>query len=159
MRESFKNLYIEGYGVVKVGSLGTIIGKKGKMKPNNQNTKGYYRVHLGKHTYSVHRLVATAFIPNISDLPEVNHKDGNKANNSVDNLEWVTGKQNIIHAIKNNLFSSKLLYEDITNIKSMYRTGLYTYEDLAKIYNVSYSNIGYIIRNDSWKCSLGGDNN
>lgn len=55
-----------------------------------------------KKTYRIHRLVADTFIPNPLGLPEVNHIDMNKENNRVDNLEWVTRKQNEVHAIKNN---------------------------------------------------------
>lgn len=51
----------------------------------------------------IHRLLAMTFIPNPNNLPEVNHKDGNKENNALDNLEWVTGSQNIRHAFTNNL--------------------------------------------------------
>lgn len=64
---------------------------------------GYLMVRLTvngvKKGYAVHRLVAKTFIPNPDNLPVVNHKDGNKLNNSVDNLEWVTQSQNRIHAI------------------------------------------------------------
>lgn len=68
-----------------------------------RNVCGYDRVHLhvnGKNKLVlVHRLVAQAFIPNVDNLPEVNHKDGNKQNNDVSNLEWVTKSQNKRHSI------------------------------------------------------------
>ena len=68
------------------------------------NNNGYRYVTLNleetRKNYRVHRLVAEKFIPNPNNLPQVNHKDGNKENNCVSNLEWVTAKENIIHAEK-----------------------------------------------------------
>ena len=61
-----------------------------------------------KKNYLVHRLIAQAFIPNPNNLPIVNHKDGNKLNNAVDNLEWVTQSENRIHAVKTGI--SNLAY-------------------------------------------------
>lgn len=150
MIECFCPLLIDGYGYVQVGNQGTIVGKRGIMHPNNQNSKKYYRVHIGNRMYSVHRLVAMAFIPNPNNLPEVNHKNGDKSDNRSDNLEWVTGKDNVKHALKAGLTQTKLQYEDVQTIKQLYATGNYTYYDLADMYNVSYSNIGYIVRNDIW---------
>ena len=64
---------------------------------------GYLVVGLCSKQYRVHRLVAQAFIDNPENKPQVNHKDGNKLNNCVDNLEWVTSRENIIHAVENSL--------------------------------------------------------
>ena len=70
---------------------------KGKVMPN-----GYIMVRLhkdGEETNALaHRLVAQAFIPNPDNLPEINHKDGNRANNQVSNLEWCTAQENTIHS-------------------------------------------------------------
>lgn len=75
---------------------------------NTLSSSGYYHVQLYKSnkkvkTILVHILVARAFIPNPDNLPEVNHKDGNKSNNKSSNLEWVTKSQNTVHAIENHL--------------------------------------------------------
>ena len=69
--------------------------------------KGYQLIDLYKDgersKKRVNRIVAEAFIPNPDNKPEVNHKDGNKQNNNVDNLEWVTSKENCRHAWDNGL--------------------------------------------------------
>lgn len=79
------------------------------LKPQTDNN-GYHRITVtierDKTTFKVHREVARAFIENPNSLPQVNHKDGNKTNNCVDNLEWVTNKDNAHHAIKNGLWDS-----------------------------------------------------
>lgn len=78
------------------------------------NPKGYLYCHVGGKHRSVHRLVAQSFVTNPDNLPQVNHKDGNKQNNSADNLEWVTNQENQRHAVKNGLRN----IEDMTNVTS-----------------------------------------
>lgn len=80
----------------------------GILKPNKING-GYRLVMLtNSHTrkgFLVHRLVAESFIENPNCLPQVNHIDGNKENNTVSNLEWCTAKENMLHSVKNRLRS------------------------------------------------------
>jgi len=75
---------------------------KGQLKQCSINNRGYYSTTLCKNShyqhFVIHKLVAIAFIPNPDNKEYINHKDGNKLNNSVDNLEWVTMSENNQHA-------------------------------------------------------------
>lgn len=74
-----------------------------KLKPSSN--RGYYVVNINRKPRSVHRLVATAYIDNPEHKPQVNHIDGNKHNNRVDNLEWCTGEENIAHAWRTGIMT------------------------------------------------------
>lgn len=82
------------------------------LKPIFNKKRGYYQIYLRKNniscTFKPHRLVAEAFIPNPDNLPEVNHKDENKVNNRVDNLEWCTSKYNSNYGTINNRIAKAL---------------------------------------------------
>lgn len=106
---------IEGYeGLYQVSSEGRVkslkFGKE-KILKNIKDSKGYLKVQLhkeGRKTFKVHRLVATAFIPNSNNLPEVNHKNENPTDNRVDNLEWCNRTYNINYGTRNNKTSKAL---------------------------------------------------
>ncbi len=86
------------------------------------NKKGYHKVYLSvkskKYSRYVHRLVAETFILNPENKKTVNHKDCNKDNNNVSNLEWMTNKENMQHAFKNGVFKERNKTA-IFNIKHM----------------------------------------
>lgn len=97
---------IQGYeGLYAVSSKGRVKNiDTGKVLKNNINNHGYVRIGLyngdGKRKWiRIHRLVAEAFIPNPDNLPQVNHKDENKTNNNVENLEWCLASKNIRHSV------------------------------------------------------------
>lgn len=78
-----------------------------------ENKKGYLKVFAPcerrgkKKWFFVHRLIAEAFIENKYNKLQINHKDCNKKNNNIENLEWVSAKENVAHAILNGLFNKK----------------------------------------------------
>lgn len=103
---------------------------------------GYYYVDLfykkTRKKIALHRLLAIHFIPNKNNKRTVNHKDGNKLNNDLTNLEWCTDSENIKHAYDNNLNSAvkKLENKDLKNVVDIFLKGT-SLQEIAKIYNVS----------------------
>ena len=112
----FEDVYeISDSGIVRskdrmcVDKLGRKRFRKGKILNPDIAPNGYYRVTLAKNGKKVqkylHRMLAEQFILNPENLPQVNHKDGNKLNCSLDNLEWVSVKENVIHAYRHGLIN------------------------------------------------------
>lgn len=125
--------------------------------------KGYLAVSIcpkgekSKHRY-IHRLVAQAFIPNPDNKPTVNHKDGNKQNNDISNLEWATQKEQIAHAVSEGLSNlvgegngySKLTESKVLEIRSKYSSMDYSHEQLAKEYGVTRVCILKVVKGKTW---------
>lgn len=144
--EKFKTITIKGKTLI-IGNKGTVKRENGKKVKTYINHKGYLYI---RGTLSIHRLVAIAWIPNPYNKPQVNHKDSNKQNNYVENLEWVTMRENKIHADMNGLSNSSITFNDAVKIRKLYNSGDYTYFDLAELFKITYSMVGYIVRNKSW---------
>lgn len=118
---------------------------------------GYYRIGLTKNFkrihYSVHRLVAEAFIPNPDNLPQVNHKDENKRNNRVDNLEWCTSEYNANYGTRN-----KRTGEQQMKLIKCIETGI-IYKSLteaSKSTGLSMGNISSVCNHRKWFKTAGG---
>lgn len=102
---------VKGWEDYTIDINGNVFSKrKNKYLKQTINKYGYCKVTLQKDKYkkiySVHRLVAETFIENINNYPCVNHIDSNRTNNNIKNLEWVTYKQNMEHAVKNHRFDN-----------------------------------------------------
>lgn len=99
---TWKPLEMDEYDQIELSNTGLVRIKSGEIKSGSLDASGYLTTQIARKSYKMHRLVAAAFL---GDHPElvVNHKDGNKTNNNIENLEWVTKAQNSQHAIENNL--------------------------------------------------------
>lgn len=92
--------------------IGLFVDKKGNVYLSDKTIKhqyvvnGYLCVKHKQKRYQTHRLIAESFIPNIENKTDVNHKDGNKLNNSVENLEWVSRTENIYHSLRTGLHAN-----------------------------------------------------
>lgn len=129
-----------------VSSLGRFKNKKGViMKDYKPHHSGYIYVRVNITKYALHRLVAQTFISNLENKPFVNHIDGNKTNNSVENLEWVTCAENNSHNHKIGLikcYTRKIVQCDLNNneIKRFNKI-----LDASKELDISYSNIKAVL--------------
>jgi hypothetical protein len=159
--EEWKKIKIEGYSISNTGKFRN--DKTGKILKPSIGSTGYYVVNIkpngriGKsYSLKIHRLIAEAFIPNPENKPQINHKDCNRLNNNIENLEWVTNKENNIHAIENDRFiymygdnrsDIKLSDEEVKYIRQIYvpRDKIYGARSLGKRFNVSHAQISRIV--------------
>jgi len=137
-------------------------GRERKLIPDKD---GYLQLSLSKDrkelNCKVHRLVAQTFLENTENKRTVNHKDGNKTNNNVDNLEWATQSEQIRHSFANGLqvpirgeqhVSSKLTKSKVVEIRERRATNpkVWTLTMLAKEYGVGRTHISNIIHRKRW---------
>lgn len=154
---------VEGWDGYFVCDNGDVIGKLGLKRKTTSDKDGYKRVVLQcngiRRMPFVHRLVAKAFIDNPKNLPTVNHKDGNKTNNTVDNLEWMSFSDNVKHSHATGLQdcvgegnpSAKLTEVDVFAILEMFYFEKLKHSKIAEKFGVTRTLIYKITRGDLWK--------
>ena len=149
----------------RVRRTGKTSGAKiGRILRPGTSRSGYAYVNLYRHqeqvTRRVHRLVAEAFLPNPRMVGDVNHKNGDKQDNTVGNLEWCTRSENHRHAFRTGIrdrqvgedaSGSKLTWEQVEQIRDMYATGYYSWRELAALFHVTHTTIGNVVKNRTWQ--------
>jgi len=160
MEEIWKD--IKDYeGLYQVSNFGRVKSIY-RIRIQHINEFGYYRIVLSKNsklkTFSTHRLIAEVFLENPNNLPEINHKDGNKQNNCVSNLEWCTSSYNQIHAFKTGLqipqcgiqrYNAKLTETQILEIRQL--KDKHTQTEIGKMYGISFQHVSDIQNKKKWK--------
>lgn len=148
-------------GIYEVSTCQNVISytkyKQGKQLKKTISSSGYYTVSIDCRNNLLHRIIASAFIPNPKKLPCVNHKDGNKLNNEVSNLEWCSYSQNNQHAFDTglkkkgqNLYNSKVNESIVLELKRLKKeTKMFQYE-MAERFGISQSLVSAILNNKKW---------
>ena len=149
--EDYPNYQISNFGRVKSKERYTkakdneIIHRKDKMLKSQTDTKGYKYVRLynskGFKAKKIHRLVAEHYIPNLDSKPQVNHINGDKADNRVENLEWCTDLENKHHAIENGLVDLELRKSNMSKLGKSKKA-------LMKRWNKQFSAMEYKVESE-----------
>lgn len=160
-KEIYKKVGGYPYEVSNLDNVRSI--KTGRILRQEVDVWGYSRVCLRngliKKHLKVHRLIALSFIKNTQNKREVNHKDGNKLNNSISNLEWCTRSENMIHVFRVNKSPTMrgeknghavLTASDVAEIKKLRQTGMYQYE-IAKLFGIARTTVNAIVNGYNWK--------
>lgn len=145
------------YSVTDDGYIGS--HHSNRFIKGNPNSEGYLLCTLSREGIGqkvrIHRVVAEVYIPNPLEKPYVNHKDGNKQNNVVSNLEWVNASENISHAYSLGLISShrSLTPEDVEYIRNNYKkySREFSLKFFAEKFHVSIHAIQSILKGRTYK--------
>lgn len=154
--------YINGYeGLYEISNKGKVRNAEGRILKARTQNKGYFYVTLHSNhkerKFTIHRLVAEVFIPKINGFNQVNHINGNKKDNSVENLEWCNQRLNYNHGMQKFLYShnenhyfAKLTNEQVRTIPTLFKIG-FTRTTISRILNVNVSSIEAIEKGISYR--------
>lgn len=146
VKEEWRPLLRKGFERYSVSTKGNVIGPKGFQLKRHVNRMGYFMVTIHNEKIrvaSVHRLIGLTFLAPVPGKNMINHKNGIKTDNRVENLEWVNASENQFHALRLGLVSrngnAKLTEDQVIEIKSM--KGKISAPKLGEKYNVSSTTI------------------
>ena len=149
----------------KVGDEIFISSRTGRVfRLRYKKNRRYLSIRLSKDGntkgYPIHRIIAITFIPNPENKPQVNHINGIKSDNRVENLSWMTSSENINHAISSGLNKSVVgenhgscifKNEEVLKIRELYATGKYSYNDIGRMFNSNKCRIFEIVKRKTWR--------
>ncbi len=158
-----------GYEVSSEGQIRrSLPGRRtfvGRIRSQHEDLYGYKKISLYQRgeriRLHVHIIVAEAFLGQRPKNKEVNHKNGNHKDNRIQNLEWITHQENILHAFqvlgrgnhrrgeKNHI--SKLRECDVISIRTLYGSGRFSYRKLAVRFSITHQAIRSVVKRDTWK--------
>lgn len=161
---------IKGFPSYSISATGVVVNRNEyhnriSYLKSRKRKDGYHVISLSKDNkakyFYLHRLIADHFIPNPKNKKYVNHKDGDKSNNRVSNLEWCTASENSQHAIDNGMYKppifkgedhsrSKITDDTVRSIRALYEGGNYTQTKLSEMYGIGQTHISRIVRGESW---------
>jgi hypothetical protein len=148
----------------EVSNYGRLLNKDGSIKKVTKVKDGYLKTNLmlgGRHrSFTVHKLVMLTFVGQ-GNTNTIDHLDGNKLNNRLDNLEYVSHKENMcrgyanglikpINSVGENNTKAKLTEDDVVRIRELYLTGSYNQTELAGMFHVDQTQISCIVRRKNW---------
>lgn len=162
MKEQFKK--IKGYSHYRIYSNGRIYSEfVNRYITPTEDSSHYLQNTLvddngNRKTIKTHRLVAIAFLPNPENLPDVNHRDFNRKNNNVTNLEWCTAEYNVQYTAKFNIDENKKVYmrfsplteEMVLLIPTLLNYG-FSIKLISRLYRVGHITIRNIVSGKTWK--------
>lgn len=137
--------FIDGIKGYRISNYGRVKNHKGRITKGHNHESGYLWVSIAPKQYLLHRLVAKVFIPNPESKEQVNHKDGNKKNTHVNNLEWCSNVENQIHKVNTGLSNTKKITQYDLNMTKI--RDFDSQKDASNHLNISHQSINKCCKN------------